>query len=453
MRGPMRRLRSLTLRFTPATLLVASVVAPVVAFLADALSPRLAKAEVTIFDQDGWSFHTTGLVAAHYQLVTGDADANRTLAGGRITDEGSATDVRDPTHPTTTLSNIRSGFIGTQIGFGVNRQVSPTVHIESMLAISMEGINSNRGQNIQKDVDYREGWAAIVSPYGTLKFGRMFGVFGEGSAEVMMMAYQYGVGHPCSVASATISCGSSGAGPLYAGFDSAIRYISPRIAGFQFTLSVADPVVGGGVKMSPVPRVDTELNFDRTFGPLHLRLIAQTMYDRIESTTMGLVNAGVVTPGELTVHNVWGAMGTGIASIAGLKLGGGAWAGAGIGERVPFEQSDPTNPLSLDTTNELRNFRGFYGNAQYELANNSLTVGGGELFVQPTAADDIAAHNLVLLDQFEYHVTYHYKWDAIVFNLEYMHWHTDWHADPAMPDVAALKQDLNFMGGGINYLF
>ena len=450
----MRRLRSLTLSFTPAALLV-----PV--FVAVALSPGRAKADLTIFDSDGWSFHTTGLVAAHYQLVMGDADSNATIAGGRINDEGSVTDVRDPTHPTTTLSNIRSGFIGTQIGFGVNRQISPNVHIESMLAISMEGINSNRGQNLQKDVDYREGWAAIVTPYGTLKFGRMFGVFGEGSAEVMMMAYQYGVGHPCIVSSATISCGSSGAGPLYAGFDSAIRYISPRFAGFQFTLSVADPVVGGTVKMSPFPRVDTELNFDKTFGPLHLRLIGQTIFDRIEATTMGTVVNNAVTLGTLKVDNVWGAMGTGIVSMAGLTLGGGAWAGSGIGERVPFEQDDPTQPLSLDNSGQLRKFRGFYGNAQYQLANNSLTVGGGELFVQPTALDDsMMRTNLELTDQFEYHVTYHYKWDAIVFNLEFMHWHTDWHQDPvppdpAMPNVlsAPLKQDLNFMGGGINYVW
>jgi len=169
----MRRLRSLTLSFTPTAL-----------FVAVALSPGRAKADITLFDNDGWSFYTSGLVAAHYQLVMADADPNArlSLAGGRILDEGSATDQRDPTHLTTTLSSIRSGFIGTNIGFGVNRQISPTVHVESLLALSLEGINSNRGQNLQKDVDYREAWAAIVGPFGTLKFGRMFGIFGEGSA-------------------------------------------------------------------------------------------------------------------------------------------------------------------------------------------------------------------------------------------------------------------------------
>src|SRR5260221_4679452 len=161
----MRRLRSLTLRFAPAALLIVV-----------ALNPERAKADITLFDSDGWSFRTTGLVAAHYQLVSGDADpqtGGKSLAGGRILDEQAASDMRDNT---ITLSDIRTGFIGTQIGFGVNRQINQNVHIESLFSISMNGINSNRGQNLQKDVDYRDGWAAIVSRWGTLKFGRMFGI-------------------------------------------------------------------------------------------------------------------------------------------------------------------------------------------------------------------------------------------------------------------------------------
>src|SRR5882672_10152133 len=222
----MRQLSSLTLRFaTAASLMILTAYA------------KRANADVILYDNDGWSFHTTGLIAAHYQLVLGDADPNArlTLAGGRILDEQSASDQRDNT---ITLSNIRTGFIGAQIGFGVNRKINENVHVESLLAISMNGINSNRGQNLQKDVDYREAWAQVVSPYGTLKFGRMFGIFGEGSAEVMVMAFKYGVGHPCKISVATISCGSSGAGPIYAGFDGAIRYISPRLAGFELALWV-----------------------------------------------------------------------------------------------------------------------------------------------------------------------------------------------------------------------
>jgi predicted porin len=409
--------------------------------------PNRALADVSLFEKNGWTFHTSGLVAAHYQMVKGDADptfSNGAMtvpsSGGQILDERTASDQRDNS---LTLSNVRSGFIGTQIGFGLNREISPTVHVDSLLSINMMGINSNRGQNLQKDVDYREAWAQLVSPYGSLRFGRMFGIFGEGSAEVMLMAFKYGVGHPCVINAATISCGSSGAGPIYAGFDGAIRYITPRFAGFELALSVVDPAVSPSAKMSPYPRVDTEVNYDETFGSARLRIIGQSMVEQIGKST---APAGM-TPGTVTTDTVWGVMGTGIVTVGGFGLGGGGWTGAGVGERIPLEAADVANPISNDSSLELRHFRGFYGNAQFEFADNSITAGGGILYVQPTALDTPAmtAPADVLKSNFEYHVTYHHRFDAIVLNAEYMHWESKWHFGEV--------QKLNFFSAGVNYLW
>jgi hypothetical protein len=341
------------------------------------------------------------------------------------------------------MSNVRSGFIGSQIGFGVNRKISESVRVESLLAISALGINSNRGQAIHKDVDYREAWAQVVTPYGTLRFGRMFGVFGEGSAEVMAMAWKYGVGHPCVVNQATISCGSSGAGPIYAGFDGAIRYISPRLAGFELAVSVVDPSVSPYAKMSPTPRVDGEINFDKTFSLVNVRLIAQSMYEKIYKST---APAGM-TPGTIQGDTIWGAMGTGIVNVGPVSVGGGGWMGHGVGERVPLEAADPANPIFSDQTLELRQFRGYYGNLQGRFMNNTLTAGGGILYVKPTALDSAVgmAPNEVLDHQQEFHVTYQHQWDAIVLNAEFMHWESVWHF--------GAKQKLNFMGAGVNYVW
>jgi predicted porin len=411
-------------------------------------TPAPARADVTLVEKDGWTFYTKGLVAAHYQLIKGDADPTFSngvstgipSAGGQILDERTSSDQRDNT---LTMSNVRSGFIGTQIGFGVNRQISERVKVESLLAISAMGINSNRGQNMQKEVDYREAWAQLVTPYGSVRFGRMFGIFGEGSAEVMAMAFKYGVGHPCVVRAATIACGSSGAGPIYAGFDGAIRYISPRLAGFELAVAVVDPSVSPLAKMSPTPRVDAELNFDHTFDPVNIRVIAQSMYERIYKSTP----PSGTTPGTLEGDTIWGAMGTAIISAGPVRLGGGGWMGVGVGERIPLEASDPANPIFSDQTLELRHFRGYYGNLQGELLNNVLTVGGGILYVRPTAFDIVVggAPNDVLSQQSEFHVTYQYKWDAIVLNAEFMHWETKWHFGE--------QQKLNFMGAGINYVW
>jgi len=443
----MRRFRTLCSRFAPVILLGAIW-----------LSSARAEAAITLFDSDGWTFQTTGLVAAHYQLIVGDADplgGGKNLIGGKLLDEGSAAD-QSQTPPTLTMSNIRSGFIGTQIGFGLSRQISQTVHIDSLLAGSVNGINSNRGQDIAapKGIDYREAWAQIVSPYGTLKFGRMFGLFASGSAAVVAMAYQYGVGHPCIVDASTIASGSVGAGALYAGFDAAFRYSSPRFAGFQLQVSVTDPNVGNIAKMSPYPRVDTELNFDQTFGGARIRLIGQSMWDRIEKSTPP---AGM-TPGTVTALTVWGLMGTALLDVGPFSAGGGAWTGAGVGERIPLEASDPANPIAWDNTGTLRHFLGFYGNLQANLGGTTITAGGGELLVKLTDLDlSQNTTTLTLKDQWEGHLTISHKFaNVIVANVEYMHWHTDWQDDPSMAGVAGyshFKQSLNFAGAGLNYIW
>ena len=413
------------------------------------LSSSRARATVTLFDNDGWTFQTTGLVAAHYQLLMGDKDpqgGNRTLIGGRIYDEGITGNQETGK---ITLSDIRSGFVGTQIGFGVSRQISPTVHVDSLLAASLQGLNNNRGQDIAspKGVDYREAWAQVVTPYGSLKFGRMFGLFGSSSAAVQMMAWQYGVGHPCVVDASTIACGSVGAGPLYPGFDAAIRYISPRIAGFQFQLSVTDPDVGNPPvgKMSPVPRVDAELNYDQTFGGARVRLFGQSMWNRPESST----------PTSVKAYTIWGVMGTALLDVGPFSAGGGAWTGAGVGERIPLEATDPSHPIAWDSSGALRKFLGVYGNAQFNFQDTAVTVGGGELFVKLTPIDLMPGEGvLVLTDQYEGHITATHKFSGVlVANVEYMYWHSDWQGDPSVANSPGYKQSISFMGAGLNYVW
>jgi predicted porin len=411
------------------------------------LSSARANAAVTLFDSDGWTFQTTGLVAAHYQLLLADQDPKsaKTLIGGRLQDEGLTGDAYTGK---ITLSDMRSGFIGTQIGFGLSRQISQSVHVDSLLAGSVNGINSNRGQDTAapKAIDYREAWAQVVSPYGTLKFGRMFGLFASGSAAVVAMAYQYGVGHPCVINAATIACGSVGAGPLYAGFDAAIRYTSPRFGGFQFQVSMVDPDVTSKDKMSPVPRFDTELNFDMTFGPARLRLIGQTMLNRIENS-QGMT---------LKTQTIWGVMGTALVDVGPFSAGGGGWTGAGIGERIPLEAPDPSNPLFEDQNDNLRHFLGLYFNAQINFLNNAITAGGGELQVKLTDLDlSMLTPTLTLTNQYEGHITWTHKFGGcIVTNVEYMYWHTNWQDDPTAPaGTPNYKQTAQFMGGGVNYIW
>jgi hypothetical protein len=136
-----------------------------------------------------------------------------------------------------------------------------------------------------------------------------------------------------------------------------------------------------------------------------------------KSTAPSGMNAGTIID-----DTIWGAMGSAIIGAGPVKAGGGAWLGTGVGERVPLEASDAANPIFSDSTLELRKFRGYYANLQGEFMDNFLTVGGGILYVQPTAVDQGPMTQADVLDhQDEYHVTYQHKFDAIVLNAEYMH--------------------------------
>lgn len=399
-------------------------------------APTRARADLTLYDKDGWSFHTEGLVAAHFQLTKGDGDPSTThgvLVGGQILPQG-ANDTRDNT---LTLSRVRSGFIGSQFGFGANRQISDTVHIESLLAVSLYDISSNRGQSLPKDVDFREAWAAVVSPYGTFKFGRMFSIFGSASAPVVLLAYKYAVGNPCTTSEATIACASVGAGPLYAGYDAQLRYITPRLGGFEFQVSVSDPVVGGPTyRMTPLPRFDGELNFEQSFNPQSkLRVIGQGVYEQLQRIDMN--NA-------LQKGNAAGVIGSAVFDISGLSVGAGGWTGSGIGVRTFWEAPDPGNALAYDSTGELRIFRGYFGNVAYDYHGTTLAAGGGIVYVRSSATDsDPTASVDVLSKQADYHVVLTQKIDALILTAEYTRWMSQWHFGET--------QNLTFAGVGANF--
>jgi len=415
--------------------------------LAMMVIPTRAGADLTLYDRDGWSVYTKGMVAAHYQLMVGDADplpkSNGVLVGGLFLD-GGARDARDNS---LILSRVRSGFIGSQIGFGINRQISENVHVSSLLAVSLNDISSSRGSDPVKGVDFREAWAALETPYGALKFGRMFSIFGSASGEVVLLAYRYGLGSPCFAELATIGCASVGAGPIYAGFDAQMRYITPRLAGLEFQLAVSDPVKASDFYvMTPFPRVDAQLSYDNQFGPVKLRVIGQGLWEEIQ---------GVDVTNLVKRAEVWGAMGSAILKMdlpwGGPSLGAGGWTGAGLGTRTVLEvgTNDTSNPLTFGGTNkELRIFRGFYGNVAFNFHGSALAAGGGILYVRPVISapgkdDDDPKSNSVLSQQAEAHLVFTQQIDAVVLTAEYMRWSEQWHFGET--------RDLNFGGVGANF--
>ena len=414
-----------------------TLAAAAVAAAATISVPSRAAADITIHDEDGWKVFTAGLIASHYQLATGDGDPpamGGVLVGGKLL-PGGARDTRDDS---ITLSRFRSGFIGSQIGFGIGREISDTTHVDSFIAVSLNDVSSNRGQTLPKGVDFREAWAALVTSGGTLKFGRMFSIFGSASAPVVLISHQYAVGNPCYLNDATIACATVGAGPLYAGFNAEIRYITPRFAGFEGQFSIGEPQVGPSYQITPLPRFDAELNYDRQVSErTRIRLIGQAMTEEIQQ----------VNGEDLQKARVWGAMGTGVLNLGGLAIGGGGWSGVGIGVRGVMEIIDAANPLAYDSAGTLRAFRGFFGNASYTLFDKlTIAAGAGSAFVQSTSLDVAEDSSVNVLKQsMEYHATLAYRIDSVILTAEYMQWSNKWYEGE--------EQNLVFAGAGANFVW
>ena len=221
-------------------------------------------AEVVLHDGDGWRFFSTGRAEGHYQLIQGDGDPhnlNNKLVGGQI--QNSSQDQNNKLFD----SRIRSGFVGTQIGFGVSTNLTETLEAKAFIGLWLNGIDSHKGNPpYGKSIDAREGWGSLTGPIGTFLFGRTFSVFGSASGEVNAYAYEFAVGNPCLAEAETIACGSVGAGPIYAAPNAQFRYISPRLAGLQLQLALADPSSTPDYQITNYPRVEAEIGYQLQIG-------------------------------------------------------------------------------------------------------------------------------------------------------------------------------------------
>jgi len=402
-----------------------------------AAAPHLARAEIVLHDAEGWRVFTTGRAEGHYQLIQGDADpvSHNRLVGGQLENNGS----QDQNNHLVD-SRVRSGFVATQLGFGVKNKLSDTLEATAFVSIWLNGIDSGKGAPpLNKDVDVRDGWGSLAGPAGTFVFGRAFSIFGSASGDVNSYAWEYAVGHPCLADSATIACGSVGAGPLYAGYNAQLRYITPRIAGFELQASIEDPSSLPDFHITPLPRFEGELNFS---VPIHgdgkLVITGQGLAQKL-----GKLNA---TRDGTDFTTAWGAMGVARFELGLLKLGGGVWTGKGMGTNNALQQDDQAKPLAHDLPggnfpgDELRMFRGYFGNVVLSWHGTALAVGGGAAFVEETISDAAAVSTSLLKQNVEFHAVLTQRVHTLVFSAELMHWRSDWYLGET--------QALNFIGAG-----
>ena len=413
------------------------------------MGPGIARAEVVLHDADGWRFMTTGRVEAHYQLIQGDGDphsVNNRLVGGQIQNSS-----QDPNNKLFD-SRIRSGFLGSQIGFGVTNRMTDTLEAKGFVSIWINGIDSSKGTPSPDQGRRRaRGLGLARGSFGTFAFGRAFSIFGSASGEVNNYAYEFAVGNPCSAEASTIACGSVGAGPIYAGFNAQFRYITPRVAGFELQVSLEDPSSLPDYQITPTPRVEGEISYRLHFlGDGKFIVKGQTLAQQLAKVS------GPTT--EATT--AWGFMGAARLEAAGLRVGGGAWEGKGMGTHTPLQQDDQGKPLAHDLPggmdanghpllgDQLRMFRGYFGNLGYEYRPTGTggVVGGGAAFVQETISDVATQATSLLKQNVEGHLVITQRiHSSVVLSAEVMYWKSEWWRGES--------QVLKFIGAGSTFVW
>ena len=397
-----------------------------------------ARADVVLHDADGWRVYTTGRADGHYQMILGDGDPNshNKLVGGQLQFSS-----QDPMNHVVD-SRIRGGFVSTNFGFGISKKFSETLEGKAFISIWLDGIDSHKGPPPQnKDVDVREGWGALSGPAGTFLFGRTYTIFGSASYDVNAYAYEFAVGNPCLADSSTIACGSVGAGPLYAAPNAQLRYTTPRMAGVEIQAALVDPLSVSDYQITRYPRLDGDVNYLLPFGEDGKLIIeAQAFGERLARSNGD--QTGTVST------TAWGAMGVARVEVAGLRVGGGAWTGKGIGVTTPFQQEDQGKPLAIDQSaggGVLRNSRGLFVNAAYDYHGTGVAVGGGNASVQETAADAATVAVSVLRQNLEYHVVLTRRIYQVILSAEFMRWRSEWYLGEV--------QNLNFIGAGSTFVW
>jgi len=401
-----------------------------------------AKAEIMLAEKDTWSLGTDGRINAFYSYTYGEGRPLDLSPKNPAPGAG----VEHPLDNNNKIesSRIRSGFVGTVLGFNIKKQVTETVAIKGRLALWWN-IEQRRtigaGTN---QVDGREAYLKIEGLWGGVLGGRTLGLFSRGNIELnALYAHGNGVGYPCDVANFGPACGHVGFGVQYPGFTPSIRYNTPdTLGGFRFEAGIFDPVTLNvhGYERTPFPRVEGELayQYQKDEDPAMVKAwVSGTWQRMLQSNDDPRTRVSLKSADPYGIaYGVRGGAGPFRAGLAGFF-------GKGLGINYPIE----TTQYPADENQELRQFDGYYAQAMLTFGKTDVSLGAGVNRVHETDFDkNPTAPNAranIIKTQRGISAGVFQRWEAITFGVEYFRADYTWVYDNS--------QGINFFNGGATF--
>jgi hypothetical protein len=399
---------------------------------------RSAQADVVILEKDGWTVATDGRVNGFYSFETGDyqptlpdgTKGNHGLVG---TPFGNNPDDASEGSKFTT-SRIHTGYVGSILGFTVKKQISERLKVTGHVAIWWP-IETDQFRGYSSMVpDPRESYVKLEGTWGGLLAGRALSLHDRGGTVTdFKYANGYSVGGVCNAVGQGPLCGNIGYGYQFPGFAAGIVYNTPNLSGFQWTVGLYDPVrIGAGnteFGRTPVPRIESEANYDLDTPSLKLSLYVNGLWQR----------AGGDIAGEPRVVNAYGAAYGARVELGGFKLGAGGNWDKGTGDMIALVGTVPMNDQG-----ELRTGDGYFGQLMYTIGDVDLAAGGGITRVQELATDVI--NNLsVIKSRLGLNAGINYHLGPAVLNAQvFRAQHTYWLGE---------KQNMTFVHAGMTFVW
>jgi Gram-negative porin len=348
-----------------------------------------ASADIDLVNSKGWRVFTNGRLNGFGSYTFGDGlptpptDAagmtRYSYLGGGLTGGNGITDDKNKI----TSTRIRSGFVGSILAFGVQKDLGAGTTLSGYFAV-WTSIETNHTRFDSPIPDVRESYLKASGPWGSLLVGRTLGLFGKTSVEIdYNYAHGNALGYPCVLDSTLTAgaCGQIGFGVMFPYYSAGIAYTTPSLGGLALTAGVYDPVIlAGKWELTPLPRLEGQLAYDQPIGASgKVHAAVEGLWQKLQQTGTSITTDALGVAGGVRLE------------VGPVRLGAAGHYGTGLGFNYALEDSSASayiagtgDPTNVD--GKLRNYFGYYGQAMLVFGDivgrehqglGKVDVGGG----------------------------------------------------------------------------
>lgn len=409
------------------------------------LAAGRARADLTLYDKDGWTLKHGGLAQGFYVLTTGDtAPTGGTAAPIRFDFLDTGVGGGDANNSFVS-SRFRSGWTGGRFNWVAAKKMSDTMTASAHLGVAFSISTYNAPPASNNLWDVRNGYLEIEAPWGDLLVGRNVGLYTLGSiiSEATMTSAPMGLGNSCGVSGDGLSCYEAGYGVKFPGFWAGVFYTTPNLNGLKIKVALLDPekvgsdvsaMVGGAQipisqqwAKTPLPMVQTLITYEKAMGSLTLKPFFNGFWEQV-----GLTNT------SRTLNPMGGGAGLDVY-VGPLKVGAGGTLEKGTSMYGPLFGNDP-----IDGAGQLRNGYSFYAHALCTVGKFDVAAGYGQAGIT-RSANDLANNLNINKNQSNIHASLQYNMDPLAFVAEINHIKHQW--------VLGNTQTVDFFVLGANFSY